>query len=408
LTIGPVTDSLLTGPEFPLNPYPVYARLHRHAPVYWNAELGYWFVSGYNEVKAALSDPVHFSNGGWDQLYLAQLPAYTKGVLPAIDRHFAQDSMISADPPAHTRLRRLVHRAFTPAAVRQVEKYIESRVEALLGSRAEKGSVDVLKELAVPLPIGVFAHMFGMPESDHELLKTTSADFTRFVSNVRADWQQAEQANRSLTIFQSRLLDLIRQRRREPKGDLLTTIVSSDERGDSLTEDELLPLCTHMLIAGHETTTNLIANGVLALLSHPQQMEMLRANQALLPAAVEEILRWETPLQRVKRMASADIDLGGRQVHKGDRLMILVGAANRDTGVFQDPEQFDISAARQPHLAFGYGIHFCVGAALARIEGALALNAMITTFPEMHLAADAQPRWNPSLLRGLSELVVYV
>jgi cytochrome P450 len=228
------------------------------------------------------------------------------------------------------------------------------------------------------------------------------------VSNVRPDWDEAKAADSSLGEFRARLLDLIRERRRQPKGDLLTTIVSKDERGDSLSEDELLSLCTHMLIAGHETTTNLIANGVLALLLHPRQLGALRQNPGLMPEAVEEILRWETPLQRVKRMATTDVDLGGQSIHHGDRLMILVGAANRDAKVFTDPQVFDISAVREAHLAFGYGIHFCVGAALARIEGRVALEKLIAVFPRMRLPNGMSPAWNPSLLRGLSQLVVNV
>jgi cytochrome P450 len=314
--------------------------------------------------------------------------------------------MISADPPLHTRLRRLVHRAFTPGAVRKIQAHIELRVDSLLSSRGEKSSLDLIKELAVPLPISVFAHMFGMPEADHQLLKSTSADFTRFVSNVRPDWDEARQADRSVGVFRAHLLDLVRERRRAPISDLLTTIVSTDERGDRLTEDELLPLCTHMLIAGHETTTNLIANGVLALLTHPSQLNLLRGDLSLIPRAIEEILRWETPLQRVKRMAIENVVVGGSTIRNGDRLMILVGAANRDEMFFKDAHIFDITADREPHLAFGYGIHFCVGAALARIEGQVVLKQLLTRYPAMHLPSDAKPAWNPSLLRGLKELVV--
>ena len=265
-THEPTIDDLLVDPEFPVYPYPLYARLHAEAPVYKSPELGYWFVSRYEDVKSVLTDAKRFSNAGWDQLYMAQLPATARREFETLDRHFDFPSLVSADPPGHTRLRRLVHRAFTPAAVERIRDHVTGAVERMLAAADAEETFDVIDAVAVPVPIGVFAFMFGMPPEQHELLKSASADFTSFVSNVRPDVDEAVRANRSLTAFRAYLLDLLEERRRQPRGDLVSVLVSPDADGDRLSDDELLSLCAHLLIAGHETTTNLIGNGLLALL----------------------------------------------------------------------------------------------------------------------------------------------
>jgi cytochrome P450 len=410
---SPNLDELLLDPQFPADPYPVYRRLHAEAPVFWSPQLGYWFVTGYEDIKQILKTPKQFASGGWDEIYMLQLPARGEGVdnttqLDALGAHFSFPNLVSADPPEHTRLRRLVHRAFTPAAVELIRAHIEETVEALVGRARERGEFEVLRDLAIPLPISVFAFMFGMPESEHNLLKRTSADFTRFVSSVRPNWADAELSNESLREFRLRLLELFRSRRSAPEGDLVSVLVSTDSDGDRLSDDELLSLCAHLLIAGHETTTNLIASGVLALLQHPEQRALLEANSKSIPSAIEEIARWETPLQRVKRIATTATQVGSTEIASGDRLMLLVGAANRDPTVFDRPDAFDVTIERRPHMAFGHGIHFCVGAALARLEARVAIEAMLDELPNMAFQPGWKPRWNPSLLRGLADFPVSI
>jgi cytochrome P450 len=385
---GQTLDDLLLDPDFPVDPYPVYRRLRDEAPVYRSPALGYWFVSGYEDIKSILLDPAAFSSDGWDQLYMAQLPPESARELTALAAHFSYPSLLSADPPRHTRLRRLVLRAFTPRAVESLRASITRTVDDLLATAEASDCIDVIGDLAVPLPIAVFAQMFGVPESEHQMLKSTSADFTAFVSSVRPDLTAARRANVSLGEFRAYLIELFRDRRATPRDDLISVILSADESGDALTDDELLSLCAHLLIAGHETTTNLIANGLLGLLTFPTQMAALRARRDLLPQAIEELARWETPLQRVKR------------------LMLFVGSANRDPDVFAEPDGLDIAADRKPHLAFGHGIHFCVGAALARLEVQIAFESLLHRFETIELEPGWTPSWNPSLLRGLRDLPV--
>jgi cytochrome P450 len=399
-------EAVLLDPEFARDPYPLYEVLLERHRVYWSPTLEYWFVSGYEEIKGVLMAPSRFSSEGWDQLYLQQLPAGRQAELTNLEAHFAFPSLVAADPPQHTRLRRLVHRAFTPRAVEPLREAITSTVAQLLDDVDRAGSFDVVSDLAIPLPITVFAHTFGIPPERHEMLKTTSADFTRFVSNVQPKWEDASQSDRSLGEFRGYLLKLLRDRREYPRDDLATILVSADEQGDALSDDELLSLCAHLLIAGHETTTNLIANGMLALLSHPAQLEALREHPEYQGAAIEEMLRWQTPLQRVKRMATERAVIGDTQIEAGQRLMLLIGAANRDPHVFDKASDFDIVRSRPPHLALGHGIHFCVGAGLARVEAEVAFASLIDRYPRLRLLADWQPTWNPSLLRGLTALPV--
>ena len=338
-------DAVLVNPSFLAHPYPVYARLREDVPVYWSSELRYWFVSRYEDIKSILMDPICFSSSGWDQLYLAELSDYSPGKLQALEQHFAFPSLVSADPPVHTRLRRLVHRVFTPAAIERIRGHVENTIRDLLNTIDTGDCFDAIRDLAVPLPINVFAYMFGVPSSDHDLLKATSADFTAFVSNVRPNWSDAQRANRSLGVFRSYLRVLLEDRRKSPRLDLASVLVSEDTSGDVLDYDELLSLCAHLLIAGHETTTNLIANGLFGLLSHPDQLALLRSRPGLAPQAIEEMLRWEAPLQRVKRIATQTVKVGDVTIEQGDRLMLLLGAANRDSSVFENPNAFNIVAA---------------------------------------------------------------
>jgi cytochrome P450 len=399
-------DDLILDPDFPVDPYPVYRQLRERAPVYWSPSLAYWFLSDYDDIKTVLLDPAGFSSDGWDLLYMAQLPPGSIDELTALSDHFSYSSLVSADPPRHTRLRRLILRAFTPRAVESLRDSITSTVDALLAPAVAANRADVIADLAVPLPISVFAHMFGVPESDHEMLKSTSADFTAFVSNVRPDLEKARRANASLGGFRAYLLELFHNRRASPRDDLVSVILAPDESGDALTDDELLSLCAHLLIAGHETTTNLIANGLLGLVTFPAQMEALRSRPELLAQAIEELARWETPLQRVKRTATRDTAIDEHTIRKGDRLMLFIGSANRDPDVFAEPDALDIEADRKAHLAFGHGIHFCVGAALARLEAQVAIEALLRDFASIELDPGWTPSWNPSLLRGMRDLPI--
>ena len=399
-------ETLLLDPEFARHPYGLYDILLADNRVYRSPQLEYWFVSGYEEVKTVLMDPISYSSAGWDELYLAQLPPQRVAELGHLLRHFAFPTLVAADPPVHSRLRKLVHRAFTPRSVASLRGAIQDTVDRLITDALAAGDLDILRDLAIPLPVSIFAQMFGIPPSSHNMLKATSADFTRFVSNVRPDLDEARRADASLGAFRAFLLDTLEARRADPRDDLVTILVSRDLDDDVLENEELLSLCAHLLIAGHETTTNLITNGLLALLTHPDQLAALRADRSLYGAAIEEMLRWETPLQRVKRMTTTRVELGGERIEAGERLMLLIGAANRDPQAFERPEEFDCTRPRAAHLALGHGIHFCLGAALARLEAEIAISTVVNRIPQLRLHDDWTPTWNPSLLRGLAALPV--
>jgi unspecific monooxygenase len=311
------------------------------------------------------------------------------------------------DPPDHTRLRGLVSKAFTVRTVENLRPRIQHLVDELIDAVAPMGAMDVVEDFAYPLPVIIICELLGVPPSDHERFKGWSRDLAR---GLDPDFiQPAEALERrfeTLLTFHEYFRELIARRRSDPGDDVLTGLVHAEERGDTLTEDELLGTCTLLLVAGHETTVNLIANGVLALLRHRDQLERLAADPALIKSSVEEILRFDPPVQFDGRVALTDIEIGGITVEQGEQPMLVLAAANRDPAEFADPESFDIGRSDNRHLSFGYGLHFCLGAPLARLEGQLALGTLVRRLPAMDLAVDAPAYKENLILRGLAELPV--
>jgi len=317
-------------------------------------------------------------------------------------------SMLDRDPPDHTRLRGLVSKAFTPRVVEGLRPRIQQIVDGLLDGVAAKGSMDLIEEFAYPIPVAVICEMLGVPVEDHERFKGWSLDIARGLDLI---WlgPDSEVGRRSVAARHSLaeyFRGLIAQRRAAPRADMLSGLIAAEEAGDKLNEIELLATCILLLIAGHETTVNLIGNGMLALLRHGDQLRRLQQDPTLIGGAIEELLRYDGPVQRTARIPSEDVTIGGRTIARGEMVMPFIGAADRDPVQFPEPDRLDIGRADNRHIAFGWGIHFCLGAPLARIEGQIAINSLIQKWPKLALATD-RPEYRQSLtLRGLKALPV--
>jgi pimeloyl-[acyl-carrier protein] synthase len=385
-------------PEFHANPYPFYRRLREEDPVH-ASPFGAWILTRYDDAVMVLRDP-RFGREGMADLLEARLGLGT-------DASDARD-MLFRDPPDHTRLRALVSRAFTPRVVEAMRPHIQEIVDGLL-DRLEGGrGMDVIEDLAYPLPVRVICEMLGVPPADHEVFKQWSADIARSLDAaiVPADSEVIPLGREARIALRSYLRSLIAARRKNPRADLLSGLIAAEEEGNTLSEGELVSTCALLLVAGHETTVNLIGNGLLALLRHPDQMRALADDPGLIHTAVEELLRYDGPVQRTGRMATADVEIGGKEIPKGSVVVAAIGAANRDPAHFSDPDRLDITRRDNRHIAFGFGIHFCLGAPLARIEGQIAIGTLLRRMPALKLVSDT-PEWREtSALRGLKTLPV--
>lgn len=399
-------EPLLVSPAFLDNPYPVFARLRDEAPIYWSNAWNCWLVTSYEDNMAVFRDPERFGNGGRFNRIFSVLAPGLREELNLLEHHFVRaGGIVHSDPPAHTRLRKLLHLVFTPRAVREMTAQIEAIVTQMLDAVQAQGHMDVIRDLAYPLPATVIARMLGVPEADIDHFKQWSFDVLQFQTTGQAMPEVLRRSQEALRAMREYLKRLAEARRKDERQDLMTALVKAEDEGDRLTEDELLATCVTLMIAGHETTTNLIANGLLSLLRHPEQMAHLRADRTLMPSAIEEFLRYESPIQRNRRGVRHDTVYGGQAMQEGQVMLQLLGAANRDASVFPDAETLDITREPNPHIAFGFGIHFCLGAPLARLEAPIALNALLERMPNIRLASDSL-EWISSIMRGLHALPV--
>ncbi len=402
-TVPPALDEQLVSPAFYQDPYPFYDRLRAEAPVAWSETLGAWILTRYEHVQATLYDPRRFSSQGRLSAALERFPADTRARFKPLEDHFGI-GLIGSDPPNHTRLRALINKAFIPRIIEQMRPRLQALIDELLDALEPRGEMDLVRDLAYPLPATVIAELLGAPASERENFKRWSDGILAFQGSGVVSAELIEHSQEQLLEMRAFLTELIAQRRSQPRDDLLSRLVEAEMEGDRLTPPELLTVCVTLLTAGHETTSTLIANGLYTLLCHPAQLAQVRAKPELMPGAIEEVLRFEGPLQRNPRRAAEDLAFGGQHLGRHDYLLPLLGAANRDPEVFPEPHRFDI--ARQPnrHLAFGLGIHFCVGAPLARLEGLIALNTILRRLPEVRLKTAAV-EWEPhTLFRKLRAL----
>ena len=385
-------------PEFLADPYPMYHRLRAEDPVH-HSPLGFWVLTRYEDVVSVLRDP-NFAKEA-----IAAFVAQRLGVDATVGVGI---SMLDRDPPDHTRLRSLVSKAFTPRVVEGLRPRIQQIVDELLDRAEAHRSMDLIEEFAYPIPVIVICEMLGVPVEDHERFRGWSLDLARGLdaTMLAPGSDVAQRAAASRRALSDYFRELISARRDSPRGDLLTALITAEEAGDKLSEHELLATCILLLVAGHETTVNLLGNGTLALLRHPDQLRLLRENPGMIGSAIEELLRYDGPVQRTARVPSAAAIIDGHKIEAGEMVMPFIGAADRDPAQFPDPDRLDLKRTDNRHIAFGWGIHFCLGAPLARLEGQIAINTMLRRFPKLALATD-RPEYRQSLtLRGLKSLPV--
>ena len=379
------------------DPYPFYAALRARGQVHRSRLLNAWMFTRHGDVDAIMRDHRHFGSDP----RRGTLSPRQMAMLPPPDEF----TMLFLDPPDHTRLRALVNKAFTPRAVNALEPQIRGIMGGLLDGIGDPVGFDLMPAVAQPLPVIVIAEMLGVPPEDREQFKTWSAQRARLLepSIGRREREAGAAASRA---FDAYFRKIIEARRADPRDDILSALVQAEDEGERLTERETLNMLRLLLIAGNETTTNLIGNGVLALLRSPDQLRRLRDDPALIPSAVEELLRFDSPVQTDFRRVLEDCEVNGFPVRKRDNVVLLIGAANRDPGAFDDPDRLDVGRDQGPHLSFGRGIHHCLGAPLARLEGRIALEMLLERFAEIGLATY-RPRFRRTIvLRGLESLPV--
>jgi cytochrome P450 len=392
-------------PEHIADPFPIFARLRAEDPVHWSAILGGWVLTRYRDVRQVLNDP-RFSADRITPFRDHLAPDARAGVAELLKTLGLW--AVFNDPPAHTRRRGLLNKAFTSRAVVALQPMIERIVDHLIARAAARGEMDLIADFAYPLPASVIAGMIGVPIEDLDRFKTWSDEIAAFVGSALATPDKRERGERGVREMSAYFRAMVADHRRNPREDILSGLIAATDSGAMLSEDELVASCILLLFAGHETTTNLIGNGMLALLRHPGALAALRRDPSLAAAAVEEMLRYDGPTQAMTRIALEDMSLdeGGPTIRRGDRVFALLNAANRDPAVFPDPDLFDVARDDSRHLSFGFGIHFCLGAPLARLEGRIGVAALVRRLPELTLALD-RPEWTDSfVLRGVKALPV--
>jgi cytochrome P450 len=407
MTTEPAAGEILYNPfdpSFRADPYAVYRRLREEAPVH-KSPLGFFVLTRYEDCANILRDPR--SSNDFTQSTGAIEEAAKRGIDLEQLAGETTPPFLFMDPPDHTRLRGLVSKAFTPRVVEALRPRAQAIVDELLDAAVARGEIDVIADLAYPLPVTIISEMLGVPAEDHQVFQGWSREMARSLDPdfvLPAD--VLERRQKAGDEFAEYFRGLIAKRRTDLRDDLVSALIAAEDGGQTLSENELLSTCILLLIAGHETTVNLIGNGMLALLRNPEQLARLRDDPSLIKTAVEELLRFDPPVQLTGRTAKEDLPLSDGVLPKGQQAILLLGAANRDPLQFSDPERLDIAREENRHLAFGMGIHFCLGAPLARIEGQIAIGEMVRRLRAPELAV-AEPEYKENVtLRGLASLPV--
>jgi cytochrome P450 len=404
-SITSATRSLIDmlNPEYVLNPYPLYHQLRSADPVYWDTGVNSWVLTRYTDVLAALHDPRLTSQRV--VLEPSWFPAEMRELVEPPIRVLIKQ-MIFQDPPDHTRTRGPWTKTFTPRSAEAMSSFVRHCVDELLSHGQTNGTFDVVKDLATPLPTRVIVEILGVPPEDLELFCTWTTDFASLLDGKVHTRKGVLRVLRSVSELTNYFHTLIAQRRTTPKDDLLQALLIAAEQGNMCDEEELIANCALLLVVAQETTRHLIGNCVLALLQHPDQLQALREDRSLIPRAISETLRYDGPVQTAARRAREDLEIAGRHISTGQAVLLSLGAANRDPQQFCDPDRFDLHRQEQRHLAFGYGIHICLGAALARLQAEIALDALLRRFEVIRLATTALD-WEGGLSsRGLKALPI--
>ena len=398
----------LGDPATNADPFPAFARLRADDPVHWSPAMKAWIVTRYADVKQVALNNRQISADRLTPFFKTN-PEYQRGSIESLARYL-NHWMVFRDPPDHTRLRRLFNKAFTPTAVENLRPNIEGIVAELIEGMEAKakrdGTADFIADFAYPLPASVIMDLLGVPRADLVRMKVWSDDIALFIGTAQVagnKYLRAEAGARAMAAF---FRELVEARAAEPAADMISKLVLARDESDALTTDEIVGTCILLLFAGHETTTNLIGNGFLYSMRHRAQWERLIAQPSLAASAVEEYLRYDGPSGALARVAAADVEMAGKTIRAGDRVFAFMNSANRDPEAFDDPERFDIGREQNPHLTFGHGIHFCLGAPLARLEAQIAAIRVSERLPDIRLAGG-EPDWHDSLiLRGVKSLPV--
>ncbi|MGW5971834.1 cytochrome P450 [Streptomyces sp. NPDC055186] len=391
-------------PAFVADPYPGYAELRERGRVHWFEPTNQWLVPHHADVSALLRDRRlgrTYQHRFTHEEFGRTAPPPEQEPFHTLNDH----GMLDLEPPDHTRIRRLVSKAFTPRTVERLKPYVEGLAGDLVAALVDAGGGDLLTDVAEPLPVAVIAEMLGIPESDRAPLRPWSADICGMYE-LNPSGESAEKAVRASVEFSDYLRELIAERRAKPGDDLISGLIAAhDEDDDRLTEQEMISTCVLLLNAGHEATVNSTVNGWWALFRNPDQLAALRADHSLVPTAVEELMRYDTPLQLFERWVLDDIEIDGTVIPRGAEIAMLFGSANHDPAVFADPARLDLTRADNPHISFSAGIHYCIGAPLARIELAASMTALLEQAPTLRLAEE--PKRKPNfVIRGLEGLTV--
>jgi cytochrome P450 len=390
----------ITKPAFKANPFPIFKEWRDHSPVVPVQVMGQraWIITRYDDVLEALKDERLLKNK-----HTARDGKQTQTWMPSFLKPLEQN-MLDVDPPDHTRLKGLVHQAFMPKLIMQMQHRVHDLAHELINRAQAKRHMDFIHDFAMPIPLGIISQMLGIPEADRAKFHRWSS-----VAVSISDSISGILAMPSLYQFVAYLRQLVRLRRENPTDDLISALVLATNQGSSLSEDELLAMITILLIAGHETTVNLIGNGLLALLSHPEQLERLRSEPNLMKPAIEELMRFTCPvLLATERYASQTLEIAGVQIPKGELVFAALGSANHDETKFEDPENLMLDRSNNKHLGFGQGIHYCIGAPLARLEASIAFDVLLERLPNIKLAVQfEQLQWNSGLVtRGVKKLPI--
>jgi len=378
-------DEILVSPDFIKNPYAVLRQMREECPVYWSEAIGGWILTRYDDIITSFKNTSYFSNEGRLGKAVEYLPPEKRANYKAFEDHYATKGLLHSDPPDHTRLRSLIIKEFTPSVVEQMRPRIQAVVNSLIDAAEKKGRMDLVPEFAAALPVGVIAEILGVPPQDRHLFKKWADAILGFQGVNKPSEADLSRAQQGLVEIRPYLLGMINERRLRPTQDLMSKFVAVESAGERLTESELINTCVTLFTAGHETTLSLISNTIYTLLRNPDQMELLRNNPDLLDSTLEESLRYESPVARQTRLMKQDFTLNGQLIKKGQMVFQMLNAANRDPAYFTNPETFDIRREKNRHIAFGQGIHFCVGATLARTEGFVAIGTLIKRLPKLRL-----------------------
>lgn len=400
---GPEARYDLTSPRFFADPHAVFRRMRTDDPVYWHPALKTWCLVRYADVQRILRDPRFASTR--PGLYGRDLAPDMEAKWEFVNR-FVSDMLVFKDGPIHTRSRSLVGKAFTSKAIEALRPFIQKIVDERIDAVRSQGRMEVIAQLAQPLPVSVISRMLGIPEADFPRFKAWTDDFFAIRSSTMSAAELVERGHRGAVGLQGYLHDVLEERKQHPGDDLLSLLVHAQEQGRVLSSEEIVATCALLLLAGYETTTHLIGNGLLALLEHPDQLEKLRADPELMAGAVEEFLRYNSAVFQLTRRAREPVEIDGHVIREGDLVIGLLHAANRDPARFADADRLDITRENNYHVGFGYGPHICVGAPIARMETQIAIHTMLQRLPEIALATTSLEWFTNFTIRGVRALPV--